>query len=103
MLSDLHVFHLILFHLFVLTLAMKLKDVSYKSHWNILVICDWWKIDVGFEYVSWKASDFVLFPVFGFILIIKLGNFDFESHWNSLIFFDKKKHDVRFEYVSWKK
>ena len=31
-------------YLFVLTLAMKLKDANYKSHWNILVYWDQWKM-----------------------------------------------------------
>ena len=36
-LSDMHMLHLILFHLFllVLNLLLKLKDANYKIHWNI--------------------------------------------------------------------
>ena len=37
-------------------------------------------MNVTFEYVLWKMSDFVLFPLFWFTLVIKLRNVDFESH-----------------------
>ena len=85
-------------YLFVLTFAM--KETNCKSHWNILVFCDQWKIlsDLNMSH----GKNFVSFPLFGFTLVIKLRNFDFESSWNTLILFDKKIYDVRFEYVRWK-
>ena len=82
----------------MLTFAMKLKDANYKSHWNILVFCDQWKMMSDLNISHGKMSDFVSFPLLGFTLVIKLRNFDFESHWNTLIFFDKK-NDVRFDNV----
>ena len=85
----------------MLTFAVKLKDVNYKSHWNRLVFLRPMKNDVRFEYVPWKMSDIVWFPLFRFVLVIKLSNFDIGSHWNTLIFFGKKVY-IRFEYVLWK-
>ena len=92
----------ILFYLIVLTFAMRLKSANYKSHWNILVFYDQWKIMSDLNMFYGKMPDFVSFPLFGFTLVIKLRNFDFESHWNILIFFNKKRYGVRFEYVPWK-
>ena len=76
--------------MFVLTFAMKLKDVNYESHGNILVFCDQWNMlpDLNMSYE--KISDFISFLLLGFHSVIKLKNFDFQSHWNTLIFFDKK-------------
>ena len=79
MLSDLHMSRLILFYLFVVTFAMKLKDVNYKSNLNNLVFCDQWKMISDLKMPRGKMSDFVSFPLFGFILVIKPRNFDFES------------------------
>ena len=84
-------------YLLVITLAMKLKDVNYKTHWNILVFCDQWKIRSYLTLSHWKMSNFVLFLLFRLSVITKLRNFDLESHWNTLIFFDKKRYGVRFE------
>ena len=84
-------------YLLVITLAMKLKDVNYKTHWNILVFCDQWKITSYLTLSHWKMSNFVLFLLFRLSVIIKLRDFDLESHWNTLIFFDKKRYGVRFE------
>ena len=89
-------------YLIVLTFAMRLKSANYKSHWNILVFYNQWKITSDLNMSHRKMSDFVSIPLFGFTLVIKLRNFDFESHWNTLIFFDKKRYGVRFEYVPWK-
>ena len=87
----------------VLTFSMRLKSVNYKSHWNILVFYDQWKITLDLNMFHWKMSDFVSFPLFRFTLVIKLRTLDFESHWNALIYIDKKKrYAVRFKYVSWK-
>ena len=87
-------------HFFMLTSAMKLKDAGYKSHWNILVFCDQWKMISDLNTSHGKI--FVSFPLFGFTLVLKVRNFDFESHWSTLIFYDKKnkkRYDVRFDYV----
>ena len=88
-------------YLIVLTFAMRLKSANYKSHWNILVFYDQWKIMSDLNMFHRKISDFVSIPLFGYTLDIKLRNFDFESHWNILIFFDKERYGVRFEYVPW--
>ena len=74
--------------LFWLTFAMKLMDADYKSHWNILVFCDQWKMLPDLNTSHGKISDFVSLLFFGFTLVIKLRKFDFESHWNTLIFFN---------------
>ena len=77
-----------------------MKETNCKSHWNILVFCDQWKIlsDLNMSH----GKNFVSFPLFGFTLVVKLRNFDFESSWNTLILFDKKIYDVIFEYALWK-
>ena len=61
--------------------AIRLKSANYKSHWNILVIYDQWKIMSDLNMSDGKASDFVSIPLFG-------KNSDFESHWNPEIYFD---------------
>ena len=63
--------------MFVLTFAIKLKDINYKR--NLM------KIDVRFEYVPWKMFDFLSFSLFGFTLVKNWNN-----NWNNLIFCDKK-------------
>ena len=75
---------------FVLTFAMKLKDANYKSHWNVLVFCEQWKMVSDLNISHETMSYFISFLMFGFTLFIKLRNFHFKSHWNTLIFFDKK-------------
>ena len=70
--------------LFVFT--MKLKHANYKSHWNILVFYERWKMMSDLDIPHGKMSNFTSFPLFGFILDIKLRIFDFESHWNVLTF-----------------
>ena len=87
---------------YLIEFTMRLKSFNYKSHWNILVFYDHWKIMLDLDMSHGKMSDFVSIPLFGFTLVIKLRNFDFESHWNILIFFNKKRYGVRFEYVPWK-
>ena len=77
-------------YLIVLTFAMKLESINYKSHWNILVFYDQWKITPYLNISHGKMSNFVSFPWFGFTLVIKLRNFDFKGHWNTLIFLIKK-------------
>ena len=81
---------------------MKLKDGSYKSHWNILLFCDQWKMMSDFNISHEKMSDFVSFPLFKFNLVIKPKKFSFEIYWNISSFFDKNCYDVRFEYVDGK-
>ena len=88
-------------YLFVLTFAMKLRDDSYKSHWNVLVIYDQLKMS-DLNVSPAEMSDFVSFPLFGFTVVIKLRIYDFESHWNNLLFFNKKRYGVWFEFVPWK-
>ena len=73
-------FNFISLYLFVLTFAMKLKNANYKSHWNILVFCDQWKMMSDLAVVHEKVTDFISFPLFGFTAVIKLKSFDFESH-----------------------
>ena len=73
---------------------------NYKSHWNILVFCDRWKLISDFNMSHGEMSDFVSLQLFEFTLAIKLRNFDFESHWNTLIIFDRKRYDVPCKNVS---
>ena len=80
-------FNFISLFMFVLTFTMKLKDVNYESHWNMLVFCDQWKIKSDLNISHEKMTGFVSFLLFGFTLVIKLRNFDFKSHWNTLVFF----------------
>ena len=69
---------------------MKLEDANYKSHWNILLFCDQWKMMSDLNMSQEKMSDFVSFSLFGLTVVMKLRKFDFESHWTTLIFHDKK-------------
>ena len=69
-------------YLFVLTFPMKLKDTNYKSHWNIFVFYNQWKMMSDMNMSHGKMSDFVSFPLLGFILVIKPRNFDFKGHQN---------------------
>ena len=69
---------------------MRLKCAKYKSHWNILVFYDQWKIASDLNMSHGKISDFGSWPRFRFTLVMKLRNFDFESHWNIFILFDKE-------------
>ena len=72
------------FYLFLLTFAMKLKDVNHKNYWNILAFCDQRKVMSDLIMSHGKMSYFVSFPLFGFTLVIKLRHFNSESHWNSI-------------------
>ena len=74
----------------VFTIAMKLKDANYKSHWNILAFCDQWYMTSDLNMSYGKMSDFASFSFLAFNLVKKLKNFDFWSHWNTLTFLDKK-------------
>ena len=38
---------------------MKLKDANYKSHWNVSVFCDQWKMMSDLNMSHEKVSDFV--------------------------------------------
>ena len=67
-------------YLFVLTFAMKLKYANYKSHWNILVFYEQWKMMSDLNMSQEKISDFISFPLFGFMVVIV-----------TLIFFDEKE------------
>ena len=87
-------------YLIVLTFTMRLKSTNYKSHWNVLIFYDQWKITSDLNMSHGKMPDFVWSSLFGFMIVIKLRNFDFRSHWDTLICFYKKR--VRFEYVPWK-
>ena len=64
-------------YLLAFTLIMRLKISNYKSHWNILVFYDKWKIMSDLNMSHGKMSDFVSCPLFGFTLVIKLRNLDF--------------------------
>ena len=70
---------------------MRLKDANYKSHWNVLVFCDLWKMMSDLNMSLEKMPYFVSFALFGLTLTMKLKNLDFESHWITLIFFLIKK------------
>ena len=70
---------------------MRLKDANYKSHWNVLVFCDLWKMMSDLNMSLEKIPYFVSFALFGLTLTMKLKNLDFESHWITLIFFLIKK------------
>ena len=112
---------LVWFCLFLLTVAIKLKHTNYKSHWNVLTLCEQWKIMSDLILPHGKMSEFILFSLIGFPLAIKLRNFDFESYsivrihfgyktakrrfWkslNTLTFVDQNNYDVRFECDPWK-
>ena len=69
---------------------MRLKSANYKSHWNILVFYNQWKLMSDLNMSRGKMSDFVSFPLYGLTLVIKLRNFDFEGHSNTLTFLMKK-------------
>ena len=103
-LPDLHLFCLILFHFTCLCPIgnYKMKDANYKSHWNIFLFCEEWKIMSYLNMYHGRMPDFVSFPLFGFTFVIKLSNFNIESHWKTLIFFLSKRYGIRFEYVLWK-
>ena len=74
-LSKIHVpFGFVSLYLFTLTFAPKLKDTSYKSHWNILLFSNQWKIMSNLNMLHGEMSDFVSFPLFGFTLVINLRN-----------------------------
>ena len=67
-----------------------MKDANYKSHWNILVFWDQWKMMPDLNMSHGKMLDFVSSSFFVFTLVIKLRYFDFDSHWNALMFFCRK-------------
>ena len=92
LLSDLNMFHLVLFHFTCLCslLQWNWKMSIIKFIVIIVVFCDWWKIMSDLNMSHRKLSYFVSFPLFGLTLAIKLRNFDFKSYWNTSIFFDKK-------------
>ena len=69
-------FNFISLYLLMLTFAMKLKDAYYKNHWNILVLCDQWKMMSDLNMNHERMSDFISFSLFGFTLAIKLRNFE---------------------------
>ena len=46
---------LFLLYLCVLTFAIKLGDVNYRSHWNILVLCDQLKMMSGLNMLHEKT------------------------------------------------
>ena len=54
-------YHFISLCFFVVIFAMKLRDVNYKSHCNILVFCDQWKMMLDLNMFHGKMSDFVSF------------------------------------------
>ena len=86
----------------MLTLAMKLKDLDFESHWNVFSILSPMKHDVRFEYVPWKNFWFCFISIVWFPFSLKTGKFWF---WKSLKYFnifDKNLYDVRFKYVPWK-
>ena len=59
---------------------MKLKDANSKSHWNILVCCNQWKLMSDLKMSLGKMYNFASSSLFGFTSVIKLGNLDFEIH-----------------------
>ena len=65
--------------MFVLNVAIKLKDANIESHSNILVFCDQWILMLDLNLSRGEMSDFVSFPLFGFTLAIKLRNFDLNA------------------------
>ena len=65
MLTDLHIFHLILFH-FNCLCYFAIKDANYKSPWNILVISHHRKMMPDLKLSQAEMSDFVSFLLFGF-------------------------------------
>ena len=90
-------FSFILLYFFVLTFVIKLKSANYKSHWNILVIYNQWKIMSDLKNV-WICFISIVWFQFSH----KTQKFRF---WRSLKYFnifDKKRYGVRFEYVPWK-
>ena len=75
------------FYLFLLTFAMKSKDVNYKSQWNILSFLEAITNDVRSEYVSWKN---VWFCFISIVWVHKTEKFWFWKSLKYLTFFDKK-------------
>ena len=65
--------------MFVLNVAIKLKDANIESHSNILVFCDQRILMLDLNLSRGKISDFVSFPLFGFTLAIKLRNLDLNA------------------------
>ena len=55
-------------YLFVPIFAVKLKDANYKTHWNISVFSNQWKIMSDLNMSHEKMSHFVLFPLSGFTI-----------------------------------
>ena len=92
MLSDLHMSRLIFFFTLLdcVHFTIRLKSANRKSHWNILVFYDHWKIMLDLNISHRKMSNCVPIPLCGFTSAIKLRNFDFKGHQNALIFFDKR-------------
>ena len=70
---------------------MKLKSSNYKSHWNILVLC---------EYVPGKNAWFDFNSIVWVLFSHKTEKFRFWKSWINLTIFDKERYVVRFEYVS---
>ena len=73
------------------TFGMKLKSASYKSHWNVLVFYNLWKIMPDLNMSHGKMSDFVSFLIFWVHFSHKTEKFRF---WKSLKYFnifDKEK------------
>ena len=79
-LSDLHMYRLILFffYLFVLTYAIKLKYFARNEKWFQIWTFPMKKRQILFNFHCLGS------------LYSQNGNFDFESHWNTLIFLIKK-------------
>ena len=62
----------------MLNFTINLKNVNYKSYWNILVFCNQWKMMSDLNVTHGKMYDFVSLPFFGFTLVRKLRNFGFQ-------------------------
>ena len=67
-------------------LIIKLRNLDFKIHWNILISLDKKNLVSDLNMSHEKVSDFVLF----LCPDTKLRNVDNESHWNTSICFDKK-------------
>ena len=78
------------FLLFGFSLAVKLKNFDFGSHWNTLRFFEKKDMMLDLNMSHGKMSDFVLVPLFGFTLVIKQRSSNFESHWNTLTFFYQK-------------
>ena len=65
--------------LFGFTLVLKLRNLDFESHWNILIFLIKKYMVSDLNMPHGKTLDFLSFPLFGFTSLIKLRNFNFKG------------------------